>query len=72
MRKPYRGVRRIDTLTAVSRRPHDIDADILLIYLYIHVLCLRHDRHGRRRRMYASAGFGLRNPLDSVYSGFIF
>ena len=72
MSQTHRGVGGIDTLSTVTGRTHDIDTDILLVDLYVHFLCLRHDCYGNGGSVNSSAGLGLGHTLYTMYAGLVF
>ena len=62
----------IHTLSAVSRRPHHIHPDILLIDGDVNILIhLRHHSHADGRGMNAASALRLRHSLHSVYAALI-
>ena len=66
MGQTYRGVSRVDTLSTVSGRTHNVNTDIFIIDDNVHILCLRHHGNRRGRGMDTSAGLGLRHTLYTV------
>ncbi len=72
MRNPYRRIRRIHPLAAMSTRPINIYPQVFWLNLEITLRRLRQNRYRRRRRMYSPLALRHRHPLHTMYATFKF
>jgi len=65
-------VRRVDTLSTVSRSSHYVNTNIFFINVHIHIFRLRHNCYRTGRCLNSSLRFRLRHTLYTVNTRFIF
>ena len=65
------GVCGVYALAAVSGSAHHIDAAVVHVDLYVHILGLRHHRHRRCGGVNPPAGLRLRHPLHPVHAALV-
>ena len=61
----------VDVLTARTGGAEGVNAQVLHIQRKVHLLCLRHYRHGGGGGVDAALGLGLRHPLHPVHPALI-